>query len=306
MDDKKPALCYVLMPFSTELRETYHAAIKPAIAEAADRFGIHIICLRGDEIVGPGSITREIVSSIYTANVVIADLTGNNPNVFYELGIAHCMGNKTIMVTQNLTGVPFDVSAYRLIRYDPAPSGLEAPRSELTRAVLEVLTGGAHQASNPVEDFVPTRYTNVVIRLEDLMVLESQVASEVWLIEPSVEVDLKLFRNVIKENIEKRSVNYRYLIPNTKAVQRNAKRLREVLGVTEHAWKRVTVRVVDPHMVESEVVIYDAHSDREQVFLMSSPEDAHPFWFRIRGSRATAIVERYESLWHDASEAESA
>jgi hypothetical protein len=290
------------MPFAQQFRETYETAIKPAVSEAGGKFENGITCRRGDEIVGPGSITREIVSSIYTADVVIADLTGNNPNVFYELGIAHCMGNKTVMITQNLVSVPFDVSAYRLIRYDPTPEGLAALRSEIAGAVVEILAGRVRQASNPVEDFVPIRYTNVVIRLEDLVRHECQVAREVWLIEPSIEVDLKLFRQVIKENIESRSINYRYLVPDTTSVLRNIRRLREVLGVDETAWKRLAVRVVPAKMVESEVVIYDAHTQLEKVFLMSSPEEEHPFWFRVRGSRASALIERYEDLWHDASD----
>jgi len=302
---KQSSLCYVLMPFAAEFRATYEAAIKPAVSQAAGKFGTSITCLRGDEIIGPGSITREIVSSIYTADVVVADLTGNNPNVFYELGIAHCMGNKTVMITQNIAGIPFDVSAYRLIRYDATPEGLAALHSELAGAVLEILAGRIRQASNPVEDFVPIRYTNVVIRFEYLVRHECQVGSEVWLIEPNIEVDLKLFRHAIKENIERRSINYRYLLPNTKSILRNIKRLREVLGVSEDAWKRVAVRVINPHMVESEVVIYDAHTELEKVFLMSSPEE-HPFWFRIRGSRASALIERYEDLWHDASDCSTA
>jgi len=290
------------MPFAAQFRATYETAIKPAVSEAGDRFGTKITCRRGDEIIGPGSINREIVSSIYMVDAVIADLTGNNPNVFYELGIAHCMGNKTVMITQDIAGAPFDVSAYRLIRYDATPEGLAALRSELTGAVLEILAGRVHQASNPVEDFVPIRYTNVVIRFEDIVRHERQVEKEVWLIQPNMEVDLKLFRHVIKDNIERRSINYRYLVPDTRSVRRNLQRLREVLGVDEAAWKRVSVRVLHPKMVESEVVIFDAHSTLEKVFLMSSPDEEHPFWFRIRTSRASALVERYEELWHDASD----
>ncbi|HEY6393292.1 MAG TPA: hypothetical protein VIX89_18565 [Bryobacteraceae bacterium] len=299
---KQSPLCYVVMPFAARFRATYDIAIKLAVSEAADKLGIKITCRRGDEIIGPGSITREIVNSIYTADVVIADLSGNNPNVFYELGIAHCMGNKTVMITQDIAAVPFDVSPYRLIRYDATPEGLAVVRSELTVAVLEILEGRVQQASNPVEDFVPIRYTNIVCRFEDLVRHERQVGNEVWLIEPNIDADLKLFRHAIKENIERRSINYRYLLPDTKSILRNMKRLRDVLGVDEDAWKRVAVRVINPHMVESEVVIYDAHTELEKVFLRSSPEEEHQFWFRMRGSRASALIERYEDLWHDASD----
>jgi hypothetical protein len=49
-------------------------------------------------------------------------------------------------------------------------------------------------------------------------------------------------------------------------------------------------------------VIYDAFERGERVFLMSAPDDDHPFWYRIRGMRATAIRDRYEALWDEAAE----
>src|SRR5580658_3641169 len=126
----KTALCYVLMPFSAELKSVYEA-IKTAIADAGVRLGRTISCHRGDEIADTGSIAREIINSIFHADVVVADLSGNNPNVFYELGVAHSMGNKTIMITQACEAVPFDVNAYRFIKYQASPEGLTALRSEL-------------------------------------------------------------------------------------------------------------------------------------------------------------------------------
>jgi hypothetical protein len=296
----KPALCYVIMNFSPELRRTYDTAIKPAVTDLVTRYGAEIRCLRADEIAGPGSIKREIIASIYKANVVIADLTGNNPNVFYELGVSHSVGNKTIMISQSIAEVPFDISAYRLIPYESSASGFTKLRDQLSNAIAEVLAGQCGP-NNPVQDFAPIRYTNAVISLADLMTFEGQATSKVWLIEPTLETDIILFRNVLKNNIENRSVQYRYLVPNTKELLRSAQRLREALDVDNAAWQRITIRTVDPHVVESEVVIYDAFTEGERVLLMSPVEDDQPFWFRVRGERARYIRERYESLWHEVS-----
>ena len=80
--------CFVLMPFEPKYREVYDEVYKP-VCSAND-----LDCWRVDEISRPGSITRDIVEGIIDAEVVIADLTSQNPNVFYELGIAHSVGNK--------------------------------------------------------------------------------------------------------------------------------------------------------------------------------------------------------------------
>ena len=61
---------------------------------------------------------RDIIEPIYKADVVIADLTGLNPNVMYELGIAHTFNKKTIIITKDdLSKLPFDLKQYRAKDY---------------------------------------------------------------------------------------------------------------------------------------------------------------------------------------------
>lgn len=88
-DDKKS--CFVLMPFTQSLYEIYAQIYQPVCKRN------NLYCWRVDELFRPGSISRDIMEGILDADVIIADLTGRNPNVFYELGIAHATGNKTIM-----------------------------------------------------------------------------------------------------------------------------------------------------------------------------------------------------------------
>jgi hypothetical protein len=204
------------------------------------------------------------------------------------------------MISQSVTEVPFDISAYRLIVYEPSSNGLKKLRTELSKAITEVLTGQG-EPSNPVQDFAPVRYTNVVISLADLIVFEGQTTRNVWIIEPALDADLKLFRNVIKNNIENRAVQYRYLVPDTKDLPRSVKRFREALGADDAAWRRVTIRTLEAHMIESEVTIYDAFTDKERVLIMSPLEDEQSFWFSVRGTRARAVRERYEVLWDEMS-----
>lgn len=145
--------CFVLMPFADDLREVYDHAIVPA-AEATD-----FDCFRADDAFGPTAIISDIIESIFTADVIVADLTRSNPNVFYELGVAHTVGNKTIMICDAATQrLPFDLQSYRVILYQKTIDGIrERLRNELERTLQHFPVWSAHH-TNPVQNFRPIIY----------------------------------------------------------------------------------------------------------------------------------------------------
>lgn len=63
------------------------------------------------------SILQDIVIGIGNADVIIADVTGLNPNVFYELGLCHALDKKVILITQDISELPFDIRSYRVDEY---------------------------------------------------------------------------------------------------------------------------------------------------------------------------------------------
>ncbi|MDZ7319996.1 MAG: nucleoside 2-deoxyribosyltransferase, partial [candidate division KSB1 bacterium] len=119
-------LCFVLMPFREELKAVYTDAIQPACERAGFK------AVRADELVGPYNIHRDIIEYIFRSDVIITDLTGWNPNVFYEMGVAHAIDNKTIMIIQKGQDVPFDIHNYRCISYHLNETGLR----ELTQHLI--------------------------------------------------------------------------------------------------------------------------------------------------------------------------
>lgn len=113
-------------------------------------------CWRVDEIARPGSITKDIVEGILDADVIIADLTDRNANVFYELGIAHATGNKTIMTAQSEKDVPFDIASYRVIYYDHSLMGCKELSKKLGEAIKELLAA-LHRTNNPFQEVLSSR-----------------------------------------------------------------------------------------------------------------------------------------------------
>jgi hypothetical protein len=110
-------LCFVLMPFD----ETFNPIYTGIIKKATDFFKLD--CKRADEIFGTKPIIEDIWEYIQKANFLIADLTGRNPNVFYELGVAHALKKKVILITQKMDDLPFDLRHYRCIIYENSIAG---------------------------------------------------------------------------------------------------------------------------------------------------------------------------------------
>lgn len=118
-------LIAVMMPFYVQFDPVY-TALQGVAA------GLGMRCQRGDDIWDHDHIIQDVVSLIGRAKVVICDLTGRNPNVFYETGIAHTIGRDTILIAQSAADVPFDVAAIRHIRYLPNAEGYSALATQVT------------------------------------------------------------------------------------------------------------------------------------------------------------------------------
>ena len=168
--------CFVIMPFKDELRGVYDDAIKPAIESQS------LKCYRQDEIAGSGSIVREIIECIAHAKLIVADLTGQNPNVFYELGIAHALFDKTIVITQEVEDVPFDVKVYKTINYRNTISGGRKLGQDLMRAIGGFKQWG-QKPTNPVSDYLPEtfqiyNYTGEMAREFEMLQHDNFILSE--------------------------------------------------------------------------------------------------------------------------------
>ena len=103
-------LIAVMMPFDARFDPVY-----AALGEAARAAGFRVN--RADDIWDNTHIMDDVISLIWRAQVVVADLTGKNANVFYETGIAHALGREVIQITQNMGDVPFDLQSIRTLAY---------------------------------------------------------------------------------------------------------------------------------------------------------------------------------------------
>jgi hypothetical protein len=125
---------FVLMPFTENMRPVFTDHIQPLCQK------LDLTCKRGDDFFSAGKIMSEVWSAIYHARVCIADCTGRNPNVFYELGAAHMLGRKTIPIAQSIDDIPFDIRDFRTIIYSYTPQGMIKFEADLVNTLNAVLS----------------------------------------------------------------------------------------------------------------------------------------------------------------------
>ncbi|EKO37448.1 MAG: hypothetical protein B193_3880 [Solidesulfovibrio magneticus str. Maddingley MBC34] len=103
---------FVVMQFSDPYNQFYSEIIK----DICGKFGIQV--KRADENFGTGMVIADIVNDITESTFIIADISKDNPNVYYEIGYAHALNKPTIILAEKGTALPFDISPFRVLFYE--------------------------------------------------------------------------------------------------------------------------------------------------------------------------------------------
>jgi hypothetical protein len=130
----EPSLVSAMMPF-----HPHFDAVYSTLQRTAEAAGLR--CRRADDIWENPAVIQDVVSLIDRSSVVICDCTNRNPNVFYEIGIAHSLGREVILITQAETDIPFDLRHLRYVPYLNNGEGLAALSSKLLPRLTELALG---------------------------------------------------------------------------------------------------------------------------------------------------------------------
>ncbi len=137
---------FILMPFADEFSDVYEYLICNGLQD------VGYAVKRADDIKSQRNIIGDIIEGIINSDLIVADLTGANPNVYYELGIAHALNKKVILITQEIDELPFDLRSYRVIGYSTHFTKMNQAKKELSELALEAFNGTL-PFGNPVKDF---------------------------------------------------------------------------------------------------------------------------------------------------------
>ena len=147
--------CFVIMPFSStqsctkeEWTEIFDEVIKPAI----EKSGHGYVCTRSNPV--QGSIIEDILDNLDRADLVVADLTDRNPNVFYELGVRHSLRDSTILLTQRLKDIPFDLRPYVVQEYSWKTKPARRKFFTLMKEIVRRIDADPKAGASPIRKYL--------------------------------------------------------------------------------------------------------------------------------------------------------
>jgi hypothetical protein len=138
--DSTQPRCFVIMPFASEFNEVFRV-----IRETVESQGYE--CVRADERYIVGTVMNDVNDQIEQADLIVADLTGRNPNVFYEVGYAAALRKPVIQIAQSSEDLPFDVRHIRTFPYSTKILGDRKLAHNLAEAI-RATTGSTPMTSN--------------------------------------------------------------------------------------------------------------------------------------------------------------
>ena len=144
-------ICFVISPIGEEdsdTRKRSDMVLKHIISGPAEQLEYEVI--RADKISEPGIITTQVIQYIVDAELVIADLTERNPNVFYELALRHAIRKPLVQLIKKGEAIPFDVAATRIIQFDIKDlDSVDAAKREIF-SQIKSLEAGKNEVHNPI------------------------------------------------------------------------------------------------------------------------------------------------------------
>ena len=166
--------CFVIMPFgdpsvdpvaARKSDSIYTNWIKRAVESIADPDapGGQIQCSRADRNHQMRDIIEHIVEALVEADIVIADLTGRNANVFYELGVRHATSVNTILIAESEHEIPFDLRRMRTFFYRYEPNAMLDLQNNIRLAISEIIRD-RDRIDNPVRRYLYERETRKIMQ----------------------------------------------------------------------------------------------------------------------------------------------
>lgn len=125
---------FLACPFAEPFDTIYADHIKPICRK------VGLTIERADEIFSDQPIIEDIWEAINSCQVMLADVTGRNPNVMYEIGMAHTVGKPVVILSQEVNDIPFDLKHYRCIIYSHTPRGCKELEAKLEATLTFLVT----------------------------------------------------------------------------------------------------------------------------------------------------------------------
>lgn len=293
--------CFVISPFEKRFDRIFRKIIHPLIT---DKFKTP--CTRADHSKACVPIAHEIFEKMAKAKFIIAELTTLNANVLYELGIAHTMGKRVVMITQEIEKLPFDIKHIRVVEYDDDETGWEKFTKELEEAVNEILEN--EWINNPLVKYYEAAPFRYLTHIDELVEIENESEGPICIITWDLINDLNgAYKETIVKNLG-RGVKYNYILPKKAEIEMQTL-LNELETIDKKLKANISANYVTDSQLECTVVIYGAGDDGcDRAFIMPSAVNtkrklkySYEYAYEVRDKAKDRIYKRFQILWNHKS-----
>ena len=207
---------FMIMPFQEEFLELY-GMIKEKLK---DKYEFS----NAGDLESKRNILQDIVVGIAQADVIIADVTQLNPNVFYELGLCHALDKKVILITQDINELPFDIRSYRVSEYQTNFWKIKDIIDEIEK-ILQGVQDGSVQFGNPIKDYYPSNEKEKLFKKNEITPKENISGEDRGFLDFMADIneDIDKLSNEIEKMVEEQNIMTKQMEDATDEITRVSK-----------------------------------------------------------------------------------
>jgi hypothetical protein len=304
MADKR-LFVFVIVPFIEKFKNVYNVGIKLACEE------IDLRCEKVDEQTFENHIVEQIYSNIRDANLIIADLTEHNPNVYYEVGYARALKKRIISISRDISSLPFDLRSYPALAYGNRNNpDQEVDYFALKNNLKEKIQSTINIPNQNLDENIPIVFTaSRKIQGEQLDGLFTGCEEEIWCCGIHFQWSISDHEAIILKKMNSGvSVNYIVINPNDHSVvERTARMISvpedELQRECEDGFKkleRLSRRATEIGCAQN-LHIYTSNREPLGRYYLFDPQDRNgsvlftPYAFELRSSHSPSYLYKASS-----------
>jgi len=281
---------FIIAPIGSEESDTrirLEKLQKYIVEPSCEKFGY--ICERADQLPRAGTITTHIIECLMEYELVIADLSDLNPNVFYELAVRHAVNKPVILIAEKGTKIPFDISHERVIFYSTDVED-SYKAQEMLHRLIENVESDEYENESPLKTKIQIETTKITSEIEAIEKIYEKIDKLYWEIKSQSNKEIPinisnlnddLYQLILRSNVDT-------ILYNLKLTERQKKIMRYIADHAEVEPRHLLLEMQFPR-----VSLYRILSELNRIGLIQkSTRDGKTTY--ILSKLATLLPQLYE------------